>query len=440
MTTDRPGLLARLLARATQPADDTQPGRIRVISRTQAGVTVDAETAMKNAVVWACIRYLTNAVAQLPWRVMREERDGDRVPVATHPVDWLLHHRPCPEMGAFTWRQTMLGNALRYGNGYAEIERDNAGRPIALWPLHPMRVTPRRRRDSGALYYEIQGDGVGNRVELDPGAIFHLRGFGDGPVGYNVVEYAAQSIGWAQATELFGASYFGEGMHPAGFIEGAGALTPEGKKTLREQLKQMFQGPRKAHRVAFLDTGMKWARMSVQPNESQFIETRQHQVEEICRWFGVPPHKAMHLLRSTNNNIEHQSIEVVTDSVVPWARVLEDEADYKLFGQNRMGLFTQMDLSALLRGDMKAQAEYFASLTQNGILNRDEVRAKLGMNRIRGRGGSKHTVQVNMTTLEKVGQDPPKPAPGVPHPADEPHSPGTDPSSPADDPPTNRIH
>lgn len=430
---DRPSLLSRLWNRVTSPADDVQPGRIAVITRTQAGVSVDAETALKNAVVWACIRYLTNAVGQLPWRVMREERDGDRVPVPTHQVDWMLHRRPSPEMGAFTWRQTMLGNALRYGNGYAEIERDNAGRPIWLHPLHPCRVTPRRRYDTGALYYEVQGDGVGQKVELDPMDVFHVRGFGDGPVGYNVVEYAAQSIGWAQATELFGASFFGEGMNPGGIVEGAGSLTKEGLTRLKAEFKQLYQGPKKSNRTVFLDAGMKWTPVSVQPDNAQFIETRQHQVEEICRWFGVPPHKAMHLLRSTNNNIEHQGIEVVTDSVVPWVRILEDEADFKLFGQNRMGLFTQMDLAALLRGDMKAQAEYFASLVSNGIMNRDEARGRLGMNRIRGTGGAKHTVQSNMTTLERIGEEPRQSA-------GDPQPPAVDPQPPAGDPLSASVH
>jgi HK97 family phage portal protein len=434
MMTDRPGLFRRVLNRLTRPADDAQPGRISVVSCTQAGVSVDAETALKNAVVWACIRYLTNAVAQLPWRVMREEADGDRVPMPTHHVDWILHRRPCGEMGAFTWRQTMLGNALRYGNGYAEIERDNAGRPVALWPLHPYRVTPRRRPENGALYYDIQGDGVGQRVELEPRDVFHLRGFGDGPVGYNVVEYAAQSIGWAQATELFGASFFGEGMHPAGFIEGAGSLVPESKKRLREELRLMHQGPRRAHRVALLDNGMKWSPVAIQPDKAQYIETRQHQVEEICRWFGVPPHKAMHLLRMTNNNIEHQSIEVVTDSIVPWCRILEDEADHKLFGQNRMGLFTQMDLAALLRGDLKAQAEHFRTLRDAGVYSVNEIRTRLGMNKI-GPEGDKRVAQMALTTLERIGEDPPKPAAAPPADAEDPPKPAGDAQEA-----TNRLH
>ncbi len=436
--TDRPSFWARFFARRTAPADDVQPGRIAIVTRTQAGVRVDSEEALKNAVVWACIRYLTNAVAQLPWRVMRETPGGRNEMQRTHPVDWLLNRRPCPEMGAFTWRQTMLANALRYGNAYAEIERDNAGRPIALWPLHPLRVTPRRRPDTGALYYDVAGDGAGARVELQPSEVFHLRGFGDGPVGYNVVEYAAQSIGWAQATEIFGASYFGEGMHPGMIIEGAGALSEPAQAALMARLRQLFKGPRKAFRAAFLDAGMKAQKLAVQPNEAQFIETRQHQVEEICRWFGVPPHKVMHLLRATFGNIEHQSIEVVTDSVVPWVCALEDEADFKLFGQNRLGLYTKIDLQALLRGDMKAQAEYFRTLAGVGVLNVNEIRQKLGENPI-GPDGDKRLVPVNMTTLDRIGEEPAAPAPRQPaqmaqEAEDDPQDGAEDQQEAADDP------
>ncbi len=439
MTDRRPGLLGRIFARRTQPADDVQPGRIAIVSRTQAGVAVDPETALKNAVVWACIRYLTNAVAQLPWRVFREGADQRNEPQPTHPVDWLINRRPCPEMGAFSWRQTMLGNALRYGNGYAEIERDNAGRPIALWPLHPLRVTPRRRAGTGRLYYEVQGDGVGQRIELEPEDIFHIRGFGDGPVGYNVVEYAAQSIGWAQATEIFGASYFGEGMHPGYLIESGSALTEPARNALSAQFKKLFQGPRKSFRAVFLDAGMKAVKAAVQPNEAQFIETRQHQVEEICRWFGVPPHKVMHLLRATFGNIEHQAIEVVTDSVVPWTCIFEDEADFKLFGQNRQSLFTKMDLQALLRGDMKAQAEHYQILRGAGVYSVNEIRRRLGENPI-GREGDKRLAPMNMTTLEKLGEDPPKPAPAAQPPAEDQQDPAATTQPPADDRASARIH
>lgn len=401
--------MLRIFARRRTRDEDPLTTRVWQLGLTQAGVYVDPERALSNATVWACIKYLTDAVGQLPWRVMREMPDGRRERDTRHPVYWLLHNRPNPEMGSMTWRKAMLGTALRWGNAYAEIQFDMRGVPIALWPIHPQRVQGRRDQD-GNLLYEVWNPSAAS-IFLPPSDIFHLRGFGDGAFGYNVMQYAAQSIGWAQATELFGSSFFGEGMNPSGILEvPPNKISPEGLKKLRADLEALHKGPKKAQRVMFGDPGMKWHPITFTPEHAQFIETRQHQIEEICRWFSVPPHKVMHLLRSTFNNIEHQSIEVVVDSVAPWVKLFEEEADYKLFGQNRQGLYTKMDLRGLLRGDFKSQQEGLQIARRNGIINADEWRDLLDMNPLE-EDGDKYIVEGNMTTLNRVGEQPAPPAP-----------------------------
>ena len=256
--------------------------RRRYAGKTPAGIYVDADTALKNATVWACVQYLTRTVGQLSWHVMRPRVGGGAEYVTSNPADYLLHRRPCPDMGALAWRQAMLGNALLRGNAYAEIEWDNRGAPYALWPIHPDRVVVRRAA-SGALEYEVWNNG-GNTV-LAAEDMFHIRGFGDGPVGYNVIEYAAQSVGWALATETFGATYFGQGANPSGVVETAKGMTPAGIGELRLAFNKLYGGP-KGEKTVFLDSGMTYKKLSTDPGDSQFIETRQHQVEEICRWFG----------------------------------------------------------------------------------------------------------------------------------------------------------
>ena len=154
--------------------------------------------------VWACIRYLSQTVAVLPWRVMKDGPVGAEHQ-KRHPIDWLLYKRPNAEWSSFQFRETLTHWALRYGNGYAEIERDQAGRPFALWPIHPERVEVCRNTETGVLFYEVN-NGVGSKIELAAANMFHLHGFGEGPVGVNVIEYAAQSIGWARAAQLFGAT------------------------------------------------------------------------------------------------------------------------------------------------------------------------------------------------------------------------------------------
>lgn len=395
------GFLRGIMNRLTAPGtDQSNVSRFFLGGRTTAGTFVDHDRALRNAAVWGCVQYLTKAVAQLPWRVVREHDNRDIERVVSSPVDSMLNQRPNPEMGAFTWRQAMLGHALLWGNAYSEIERDLAGRALWLWPIHPSRVFP-KRDSSGVLYYEVW-NGTAGRADISATDMFHLKGFGDGPVGYNVVEYAAQSIGWAQATELFGATFFGEGMNPSGVIEMEKSLNADGLKVLKEELKR-FRGAG-GEKTFFLDKGMKWTPVSRAPNEAQFIETRQHQIEEICRWFGVPPHKVMHLARATFSNIEHQSIEVVVDSVVPWVKSFEQEANYKLFGQNRTNLLTKMNLNGLLRGDSTARAELYKSLFMVGAASPNMILQLENMNKI-GPAGDKHFVPVNMIPIELAGQN-----------------------------------
>lgn len=354
--------LSRVLNRIT---GWDRPTGTRIVSfgRTDAGVYVNADNALKNATVWACIQYLTRTVAQLPWHVMVKDGKGAAMVASTNPADRVLNTRPCPDMSAFAWRQTMLMHVLLRGNAFAEIERDNRGAVYALWPIHPERVTV-LRTDTGALQYEVHGSS--GSVILDAADMFHIRGLGDGPVGYGVIDYAAQSIGWAQATEIFGAAFFGQGMNPSGIITTEKGLSIPAQEELRADLKKLYGGP-KGQRTAILDAGMKFEKLSQDQDASQFIETRQHQVEEICRWFGCPPHKVMHLLRATFSNIEHQSIEVVVDSITPWAKAFEQEADYKLFGNNRQGLYTKMSLQALMRGDNESRMKFYKGLMELGV-------------------------------------------------------------------------
>lgn len=399
----------------SRQGDGTETRRVISYGPTTGGVRVDGDTALRNATVWACIRYLSSTVAQLPWRVYQpSDRGNARAP--NHPVDRLLQ-RPNPEMGSFTFRETLVGWAARYGNGIAEIQWDARGVPVALWPIHPSRVQFKRDGETNELLFEISGDDGSKRL-LRGEDVYHLRGFGEGAVGLDVIAYAAESIGWAQATELFGAAFFGNGMNPSMIVEVPGKMSQDGKKALDAELSKKHSGPKKGSRIAILDAGMKVQKVSVEPNDAQFIETRQHQVEEICRWFGVPPHKVMHLLRATFTNIEHQSIEVVVDAITPWVLRAEQEADYKLFGRRAGGAFTKMDLKGLLRGDFKSRQEGLQIQRRNGVINANDWCRLEDMDEI-GPAGDIYIVEGNMTRLDQVGQQAapaadPAPADGTP--------------------------
>jgi HK97 family phage portal protein len=408
------GLLERIDAlfavrRAAEPRDP-DASRMSHTGRTLAGVYVTPDNAVQIPAVWACLRYLSQTVAMLPWNVMLTEGRGAEVQLKHH-VQWLVHNRPNPEWSSFQFRETLLHWALRWGNGYAEIERDMAGRPFALWPIHPERVDPRRDLD-GKLYFAVS-NGSGQMVDIAAADMFHVRGFGEGPIGVNVMEYAAQSLGWAKAVQMFGATFFGNGANLSGVVQSKGKFEPGPLARLKAEFGKLYRGIRNSNQTAYLDNGMEWKATGVKPLDAQMVDANYFLIEEICRWFGVPPHKIAHLLRATFSNIEHQAIEVVQDSVLPWVRRFEDEADYKLFGQNRQGFYTKIELRGLLRGDFQSQVNGLKTLRDIGVVNANEILEYLDMpEQPAGSGGDKYTMQGQYTTLDKVGEEPAPPPVG----------------------------
>lgn len=417
---------------------EQRPDFLRVLMRvlTAAGIRINPDEALKTATVWACVTYLSRMLGQLPWRVMEPEGDdGKRAP--NHPLQRVIGSRSNPEMGAFTWRETMVGWASRWGNAVAEIQTDQRGIPIALWPLHPSRMQFERDVNTGELLYCVN-DPLNGKVELRAQEVFHLRGFGEGAIGLNVIAYAAESIGWAQATETFGSAFFGQGINPSGVVTTGGTeLKGPAYDELKKQLDQLYKGPRNAQKALILDGQMKFEKLSVEPDNAQFIETRQHQVEEICRWFGVPPHKVMHLLRATFTNIEHQSIEVVVDCLTPWCKRFEEEADFKLFGANRVGFYTKLDLKGLLRGDFFTRQQGLQIMRRNGVINANQWLQLEDMNTI-GKPGDIFIVEGNMTKLEDVGKQMQAKATTQTSPGAAEPQPGEDPPPVAPPPPKQR--
>lgn len=397
-------LVASLLARITSEPRYVDAHRVPHSGQTTAGVRITPDTAITVSTVWACIRYLSQMVAVLPWHVKRDGDLGAEI-ASMHPIDYLLWKRPNAEWSSFQFRETLTHWALRWGNGYAEIERDQLGRPFALWPVHPERVWVCRDPETQELFYDVSNsntfDTAAGRVPVAARDMFHIRGFGESPAGVNVIDYAAQSIGWARAAQLFGAAFFGNGMNPAGVVINKKPLKPEGLKRQKAEFESLYKGPRNANRTAFLDNDADWKPIGFNAREAQLIDVHQHLVEEICRWFGVPPHKVQHLLRATFTNIESQGIEVVVDSIAPWVKRFEDEAEYKLFGQNRVGFYTKIDMRGLMRGDAAARIAYYEGMVKIGAYSPNRVLELEDENTI-PEYGDIHVMQNQNVTLETI--------------------------------------
>lgn len=395
-----------------------------------SGITLRGDQPLTLSAVWACTRVISEALASVPAQII-ERRGDSRVPVEMHPAHWLLNTSPDEEIPAVSFRETLTAHALLWGNGYAEIQRQTNGMPAALHLLQAHRVRP-VRTEAGELVYEYR-DEDGSLSALPSADVFHFRGLGyDGRIGYSVVNLARQSLGLNAALETFGASFFGNGAHFSMGLFTDAKLTTAQMDELRAQLEKLHRGPRKANRLAIFGGGLKPEKMSVPPEDAQFLESRRFQILEVCRWFRVPPHMLAELERATYSNVEQMQIEFVTHCLLPWARRFEAEANLKLLGRNQRGRLTvRLNLDGLLRGDIKTRYEAYSIGRQNGWLSANDVRRLENMNPVGG--GADYHVQVNMQPLDLMREkaekeleamDRPEPEPVVPP------APGADPEDP----------
>lgn len=413
--------LQRLVARVLPQQPSAE--RVYIPVRTQAGQNITEDTAMRYAAVWRCVDVIAKAIAILPWCVYEKTKTG-RKDRDDHTVSWLLHHQPNPEMQPYVFKHLLASHLLTWGNAYCEIQRDTMGRPLWLWPITPDRVTP-RRVDDGSVAYEVSNVGAGKTL-IPAIDVLHIRGMGfDGLVGYSPIRMAAESVGLGLAMDQMAAGFFGNGANMGGVLKHPKKLSPEARKNLEDSWQRASAG-KNAGRWLVAEEGMEPERMSIPPNEAQFLESRKHQIMDICRWFGVPPHKVGALDRSTWNNIEHQELEFVTDTVQPWVTQFEEEANLKLFGRvNRGVLYTKFNLSALLRGDAKSRSEVYEIGHRNGWLCADEIRAFEEMNPLPKGLGKMYVMQAQMATREQIKEG--KQQKTAPNPGDAVDEPPTDP-------------
>ena len=391
-------------------------------SRTASGIRVTADNSMACSAYTACIRVISDAVSSLPLHVYERLPNGGKAKAASNPVYRLLHMQPNPWQTAQEFRDWMTGMYLHYGASYAEIRPGARGAVSELWPLHSSRMEAERLED-GTVRYRYR-EPNGRQTVYSQEQIFALRfTTEDGIKPVPTYQLFRNAIGLAQALEAHGATYFGNGARPGIVLESDNPIPAEASERLREQWERMHRGPDRAHRTAVLPNGVKAHELSGSNEAAQFLETRQYQVIEICRAFRVPPHMIQDLTRSTYSNIEVQGTEFVQHCLLPHLKRWEAAISRDLIVDDER-YFAEHSVSGLLRGDHASRSAYYVSALQNGWMTINEIRELENLNPI-GPEGDKHFVQLNMTTLDKVGEEPA--ADAMPEPPVE------DEESPADD-------
>ena len=376
---------------------------------TATGVHVNERSAMQLSVVYACVRVLSESLAALPWLLHRRLPGGGKERALDHPLYKLLHDRPNPELSSFNFRELLEVHRLLYGNAFAEIETSRGGEVIGLWPLLSDR-TQKVKLDDGRKVVVTHVAGQPQAIAAD--RVLHIPGLGfDGLNGLSPIKMAAQAIGVALAAEEFAARWFGSGARPSMILSHPMKLSGPAAERIRESAERNNAGLSQAHRLMVLEEGMKAERWGVPADEAQFIETQKWQAEQIARVYRVPPHKVGLLDRATNNNIEHQDIEFVRDTLLPTARRWEQPTEHALLRESERD---QHDIEflfdALLRGDSKTRHEVYAAGRQWGYFSANDVREMENLNPIEG--GDVYMMPVNMVPADQVGKLAPAPAPG----------------------------
>ena len=385
-------------------------GLVFLFGPTAAGKVVNERTAMQTTAVYACVRILAESIAGLPLHVYAYEGQGkERVPA--HPLYFLLHDAPNPEMTSFVFRETLMTHLLLWGNAYAQILRDGMGRVIGLYPLLPDRMDVNRDSRTGELYYLYTRNAEENpnfkgagQIRLNRMDVLHIPGLGfDGLVGYSPIAMAKNAVGIALATEEYGATFFQNGARPAGVLEHPGVLKDPSK--LRESWQSIYGGTKNAGKIAVLEEGVKYQQIAIPPEEAQFLETRKFQIDEIARLYRVPPHMVGDLEKSSFSNIEQQSLEFVKYTLNPWVVRWEQSLQKALLSnRERKDYFIRFNVDGLLRGDYKSRMEGYAIGRQNGWLSANDIRSLEDMNPINAdEGGDLYLINGNMTKLEDAG-------------------------------------
>lgn len=355
------------------------------------------DPAMSIQTYFSCLRVVSEDIAKLPVRVYREGERGERQWLKGHQVSTLLTRRPNRDMTAQAFRETLTHWAMAWGNGFAKMERSTSGEVVGLWPVHPARVTLHFRVHEGyrypIMYYLLNGVEV-----LFSDEIFHLKGFGDGYMGYPVTALAAETLGLASSARKYARTFFDSGGRPSGVITVPTELGPEGRKTLREEWQHMHGGAEKTNRTAVLDMGMKWEQVSIPPEDSQMLETRKFQNREIAGWFRVPIHKVGDIETITYNAMEQMDRQYAEEALVPWARRWDQETERKLLMDGDAdAVSVRHDFQGLLRGTNRDRAEYQWKEFNMGSLSVNEVRMSNDLEPIEG--GDRYYVAGNMVPL-----------------------------------------
>jgi HK97 family phage portal protein len=398
--------------------------------QTSSGVVVSDAMAFTFSAVYSAVDQISSDIAKVPLNLRKWRQTGGSDVYTDSKLYRILHDEPNPEMSSFEFRRTLMAHALTCKGGFAEIERDGAGKVAALWILTPNRVTPflekselQNGRYRSHLRYRIDG----GPTVLDAKDVLHIHGLGyDGYSGYPLIDIARQAIGLALAAERFGATFFGNGATFGGVLSTDGSLSDEAKKSLRKSIEAYYSSADKAHRLLIVDGGLKYNQTGTAPNEAQMNELRDKQVEEVARFFNMPLHK-LKLNKPgavSYSSVEMADLDYVKGCLLNWYVNCEQEYNRKLIPSlERTQQFVKHNLNSFMRADSAARSAYYNVMANLGVFCADDILELEDMNPQPNGQGKIFLVQGAMVPKDRLAavvdsqikkNTTPKPAPTSP--------------------------
>lgn len=362
-----------------------------------SGKTVTADKAMKLSAVWACVRLLSESISTLPLKVYIRQDDGSRRLAKDHPAYSVLCRRPNAEMTPSRFMLMVVASICLRGNAF--IEKKFIGmKLVSLIPLLPQKMVV-KRLDSGALEYTYTENG--NKRVIPLKNMMHIRGFGlDGVCGMMPMMEGRDVIGAAMSVEESAAKIFENGIQSSGFLTADQALNDDQRERLRGYMSK-FTSSKNAGKIMVLEGGLKYQGVTMTPEASQMLESRSFGIEEICRWWRVPPYMVGHVTKQSSwaSSLEGMNLLFLTHTLRPLLVNIEQEIARCLLNDDEE-LFAEFSVEGLLRADSAGRSAYYTSALQNGWMSRNDVRRLENMPPIEG--GDIYTVQLNLTQLKNL--------------------------------------
>jgi HK97 family phage portal protein len=360
--------------------------------KTKSGTSVTEDSSLQFSAVWGSVRILSETFASLPLHVYEQTSEGKFISNA-HPVSLVLNF-PNNFQNEYTFFSYLESCRQLYGNAFAQIVRNEAGRPVELRAIHPKRVQIKIVDSEKFYVVDKKGEAI------DDAHMLHVMGLTlDGLVGKSTLTAAREAIGMGLAAQSFGAQFFGNGANLGGVLVHPGTLTDDAAKRLKRSWDSAQGGLDNAHGTAILEEGMKYERIGIPPNDAQFLESRKFQIADIARFFRVPLFMLGEMDNSSSRaNIEEQGISFVRDTVRPMVKAYESEFNRKLFREDERGRFyVRFNLEGLLRGNIQSRYSAYAIGRQWGWLSANDVRDLENMNPIDG--GDIYMAPLNMANV-----------------------------------------